>query len=132
MKRSDRSVDTAVGLRCAGSARLWPAINSDVTPHHYRLAPLPAFKFKGQLMGRMSFVAMLFVMALACLAIALSTSSWGWAIGGVVFLTVGVYARRQFSTERQSGPETASNRFIVFSLLAVVGGIAAIAVLSKA
>jgi hypothetical protein len=70
-------------------------------------------------------------MALACLGIALSTSSWGWAIGGIVFLTVGIYARRQFRTERESGPETASNRFIVFALLATVGGIAAIAVLAR-
>lgn len=82
-------------------------------------------------MGRMSFVAMLFVTGLACVGLALSRSSWGWAIGGVVLLIVAIYSFRQFSTERERGPEAASNRFIVFALLAVAGGIAAIAFLSQ-
>ena len=82
-------------------------------------------------MGRMSFVAMLFVVALACLGIALSTPSWGWAICGFLLLVVAIYALRSFGAETHSGPEVASNRFIVFALVAVAGGIAAIAFLAQ-
>jgi polyferredoxin len=81
-------------------------------------------------MGRISFVAMLFVMALACIGIAISSSSWGWAIGGIVFLFVGNFARRQFNNERESGPETASNKFIIYAFLGLFVGFAIIVFLS--
>jgi peptidoglycan biosynthesis protein MviN/MurJ (putative lipid II flippase) len=84
-------------------------------------------------MGRISFVAMLFVMALACLGMAVSALSWGWAIGGIAFVVVGVYALRQFNTEleSESGTETASSKFAIFAMLVVVVGIAGIAFLAR-
>jgi hypothetical protein len=83
-------------------------------------------------MGRMSFVATLFVMAIACLLIAGTSSSRGWAIGGIIFLSTGVFALRQFKGEREIGPATASNKFIVFSFLALFVGFGIIVFLSKA
>lgn len=80
----------------------------------------------------MSFVGMLFVMAVACLFLGISNSSWGWAIGGVTFLCVGVFAFRQLNAEREDGPEAASNKFIILSLFLVAAGIACIAFLATA
>lgn len=77
-------------------------------------------------MGRFAFVSTLFVMALSCFGLAISGSSWAWAIGGVIFLVVGTRALRQFNTERETGRETASNSFIMYALLALVAGFAAI------
>lgn len=82
-------------------------------------------------MGRLSFVSMLFVMALSCLGLAISDSSWGWAIGGAILLAVAVRALRQFNTERETGPETASNGFIVFAFLVLIAGFAAIFILFR-
>lgn len=83
-------------------------------------------------MGRISFVAMLFVMGLACLGIALSSASWGWAIGGIAFLSVGIFARRRLKEESEVGPETASNKFIVLAFLGFFVGFALIVFLSRA
>jgi len=80
-------------------------------------------------MGRFAFVSTLFVMALSCFGLAISGSSWAWAIGGVIFLVVGTHALRQFNTERETGRETASNSFIMYALLALVAGIAAIVIM---
>lgn len=80
-------------------------------------------------MGRLSFVAVLFVMTLSCFGLAISSSSWKWFIGGVVFLIVSIRALRQLNTERESGPETASNKFIVYAILALFVGFAAIFIL---
>ena len=80
-------------------------------------------------MGRFAFVSTLFVMALACFVTAISSSSWGWAIGGVIFIFVGKGALRQFKSEHEGGRETASGSFIVYALLAMCAGIAAIAIL---
>jgi hypothetical protein len=69
-------------------------------------------------MGRKSFVAWLFVMALACLA--LSGNGWGWFVGGIVFLGVGIFALRQSNQEEETEREGASNSFIVSALLFMV------------
>jgi hypothetical protein len=83
-------------------------------------------------MGRMAFVAMLFVMAAACLGLAFTSSSWGWGTGGIIFLSAGIYALRQFKEERVIGHATASNKFIIFAFLALFLGFAIIVFLSEA
>lgn len=85
-------------------------------------------------MGRLSFVVMLFVMALACFVLALTDGSWGWAIGAVIFLAVGIMARRQYGAEGDSedGPEVASNKFIMVAFLALFAGFGAIFFLATA
>lgn len=75
---------------------------------------------------------MLFVMCLACLGIAVSSASWAWAIGGIAFLSVGMFARRRLKEESEAGPETASNKFIVLAFLGFFAGFAIIVFLSRA
>ncbi|MEZ5627391.1 MAG: hypothetical protein R3E34_07685 [Rhodocyclaceae bacterium] len=77
-------------------------------------------------MGRIIYVAMFFVMAIACFVIAISDSSWGWALGGIVFVLVGIFATRQLKVENEIGRQPASNRFIIFAFLALFLGFAAI------
>lgn len=37
-------------------------------------------------MGRVTFVAMLYIMAAACVVIAIGDRAWGWAVGAIAFL----------------------------------------------
>lgn len=77
-------------------------------------------------MGRFSFVATLFVVALSCVCIAISDRSWVWAMGGVILFFISTRALRQFNTENETGLEAASNKFIIYAFLALFLGFAAI------
>jgi hypothetical protein len=75
--------------------------------------------------GRLSFVAWLFVMAIACFIIGGTGSSLGWLVGGVVLLSVAVYAMRQFKKEAEAPREGVSIGFfglaIVIMIVAMLG-----------
>lgn len=75
--------------------------------------------------GRLSFVAWLFVMAIACLVLAGTNKSLGWLVGGVVLLFVAVYAMRQFKKEEETEREGVSIGFfgvaIIIMLAAMLG-----------
>ena len=47
--------------------------------------------------GRLSFVATLFIMALCCFV--LSGQGWGWFVGGVAFASVGFTAFKKLKEE---------------------------------
>ena len=49
--------------------------------------------------GKLSFVAWLFIMAMSCLVLAGIKSSLAWLVGGIVLLSVAIYAMRQFKKE---------------------------------
>ena len=75
-------------------------------------------------MGRMSFVTWLFIMAISCLFLAVVNFSFGWLIGGVVLLSVAIYAKRQFNNEEETGREGVSISFfgaaIIFMIVAML------------
>ena len=75
--------------------------------------------------GRLVFVAWLFVMAIACFIVAGTNSSLGWFIGGVSFLAVAIYARRQFKKEEETERQGVSIGFfggaILFMIVAMLG-----------
>jgi hypothetical protein len=48
---------------------------------------------------------MLFVMAIACVVLAIGERSFGWFIGGIVFAGVAMFARSQLSKEHEEGQE---------------------------
>ena len=76
-------------------------------------------------MGRMSFVAWLFIMAISCLVLAGINASLGWLIGGIVLLSVAIYAMRQFKKEEETEREGVSISFfgaaILFMIVAMLG-----------
>ena len=67
--------------------------------------------------GRLSFVAWLFVMAISCLVLAGAKSSLGWLVGGVVLLSVAIYAMRQFKKEEETESEGVSIGFLGVAIL---------------
>jgi len=75
--------------------------------------------------GRLSFVAWLFVMAIACLVLAGTNKSLGWLVGGIVLLGVAIYAARQFKHEAETEREGVSISFfgvaIVIMLVVMFG-----------
>ena len=70
-------------------------------------------------MGRNAFVGWLFITAVACLLAGVAGRSFGWFTGGVVLISVAIYARRQLKDEKQVGRKNASGVFLVsaFSIL---------------
>jgi len=72
---------------------------------------------------------MLFVMALACLGLAVTTPSWAWAVGATVFLSVGLFALRLLIAE--DGIELAFSKSGVVKFLAAAAIFAAIMFLPK-
>jgi hypothetical protein len=70
--------------------------------------------------GRLSFVAWLFVMAISCLGLAVAKWSPGWLIGGVVLLSVATYAVRQFRKEEESEREGVSIGFFGIAILVMI------------
>lgn len=68
-------------------------------------------------MGRASFVACLFVMAVACVVIAIGDRSFAWLIGGFVLVFLAIYARRQFKNEQIEGQATPRLGFVGAAML---------------
>lgn len=68
-----------------------------------------------------TFNATLFVMAAACVLVALGEGSLGWFVGGMAFLGLGLYARRQRRREQEPGyePGLGVGRFVF--VLAILG-----------
>jgi hypothetical protein len=56
-------------------------------------------------MDSILFIAWLYIMGGASVAIAISDHSLGWFIGGIVFFVVADFARRQFKKEKQAKHE---------------------------
>ena len=75
--------------------------------------------------GRLSFVAWLFIMAISCLILAGTNSSLGWLVGGVIVLSIAIYAMRQFKREEETEREGVSIGFfgvaIIFMFVAMFG-----------
>jgi 1,4-dihydroxy-2-naphthoate octaprenyltransferase len=71
-------------------------------------------------MGRTSFVACLYVMAAACVVIAISDRSWGWLIGSAIFFGVATAARRALKKEHETGREAPRLGFVGFAMLGMV------------
>ena len=68
----------------------------------------------------MSFVAGLYVMALACLLLAATNRSLGWFVGAVVFGFVATYAVRQFKKEEDTEREGVSIGFFGMAILVMI------------
>ena len=64
-------------------------------------------------MGRNAFVGWLFITAAACLFTGIAGRSFGWFIGGVVLISVAIYARRQLKEEKEVGRKNASGVFLI-------------------
>ena len=71
-------------------------------------------------MGRLSFVAVLYIMAAACVVIAVAGRSWGWLLGAVVFFVVAIAARRQLKREHETGREPPRIGFVGLAMLAML------------
>lgn len=71
-------------------------------------------------MGRITYVAWLYVMSAACVVIAIGDRAWGWLIGGVVFFFVAQFARRQLKVEIEKGHEPPRFNFVVIAMLVMV------------
>lgn len=69
------------------------------------------------------FVAMLFVMAAACVVIAIGGRSLGWFMGGLVLFAVGMFARRQLQREQEEGPAGARLGFVAIAIGLMVAAI---------
>lgn len=65
----------------------------------------------------------LFVMAAACVVIAVADGSWGWLIGAAAFLAVGISARGKLGKERETGLAPARLGFVGVSMLVMVAAI---------
>ncbi len=75
-------------------------------------------------MGRFLFVGWLFVMALACLVVAVAERSWGWLAGALILGPVAWYARTQLHREFEHGSGQPSGTFLLYAfgaLLAIMG-----------
>jgi len=70
-------------------------------------------------MGKATFTAWLYIMAVACLAIAMGDKAWGWVAGAVVFLVVAEMARRMLKGgEESNGPARVS--FVALAMLVML------------
>lgn len=70
--------------------------------------------------GRLSFVAWLFIMAMSCLVLAGIKSSLAWLVGGIVLLSVAIYAMRQFKKEEETEREGASIGFFGVAIMIMI------------
>ena len=70
--------------------------------------------------GRLSFVAWLFIMAISCLVLAGTNSSLGWFVGGVIVLSLAIYAMRQFKREEETEREGVSISFFGAAILIMI------------
>lgn len=71
-------------------------------------------------LGRLAFVAWLFITAFSCFVVALTTSSLGWLGGGIVLLFVAIYARRQFKNEEETERKGVSISFFGMAILIMI------------
>jgi len=70
-------------------------------------------------MGKATFTAWLYIMGVACVAIAAGGKSWGWLILAVVFFVVAEMARRMMKNgEASDGPARVS--FVALAMLVML------------
>ena len=70
-------------------------------------------------MGKATFTAWLYIMGVACVAIAVGDKKWGWLIGAVVFFAVAEMARRMMKDgEASNGPARVS--FVALAMLVML------------
>ena len=70
-------------------------------------------------MGKATFTAWLYIMSVACLAIAIGERKWGWLAGFVIFLVVAEMARRMMkNAEVSDGPARVS--FVALAILVML------------
>lgn len=75
-------------------------------------------------MGRIAFVAWLYIMAAASVIIALGDRSWGWALGAIAFFFFAQYSRRQLKKEVESAErEPPRLNFVAISMIVMIAGI---------
>lgn len=67
-----------------------------------------------------SFVAWLFVMAAACIVIAIGDRSGSWLIGGLVLFSVAMFARHKLKQESQLGRGPARVGFVGLAMLVML------------
>lgn len=75
-------------------------------------------------MGRFLFVGWLFVMAIACLVVAVAERSWGWLAGALLLGPVAWYSRTLLHREFEHGSEQPSGKFLLVAIgamLAIMG-----------
>lgn len=80
--------------------------------------------------NRVSFVACMFVMAVAALGLAAIDVSWKWLIGGIVLLGVALFALQRLRVEDgsgQAGPGLWLSLFIGVATIAILLWAAALA-----
>lgn len=82
-------------------------------------------------MGTIAFIGWLFLMAFACLALALMKFSLAWLSGGAVLLAVAIYALRQARREQVSEREGVSISFFGVAITLMLGGILGIFLLTR-
>lgn len=70
--------------------------------------------------GRLAFVAWLFIMAFSCLILAGTNSSLGWLVGGIALLSVAIYAMRQFKKEEETERQGVSIGFFGVAILIMI------------
>ena len=71
-------------------------------------------------MGRTTFVVVLFIMAAACVVIAMTSRSWGWLVGAILFSVVGIMARRRLKAEQETGREPPRLGFVGMAILGML------------
>lgn len=69
-----------------------------------------------------AFVAWLFVMAAACVVTAVADRSLGWLAGGIAFVSVAMYSRRQLKREREVGRAAPRLGFVGIAMLVMLLG----------
>lgn len=67
-----------------------------------------------------AFVAWLFIMAGACVVIAVGDRSIGWFIGSGVFFLLGLFARGQLKKEQEVGREPPRLGFVGAAMVAML------------
>lgn len=70
--------------------------------------------------GRLTFVAWLFIVSFSCFVVAATNSSTGWFAGGIAILLVAIFAKRQFKREEATEPQGVSIGFFGAAVLIVI------------
>jgi hypothetical protein len=82
-------------------------------------------------MGTIIYIAWLFLMAIACLALAAMKLSLAWLSGGVLLLAVAIYALRLAGRDQDSEREGVSIGFFGVAMSLMLGGILGIFLLTR-
>lgn len=73
-------------------------------------------------MRPIAFIAVLFMMAAACVVIAAADQSWAWLLGAAAFFALGSYALRQRKLEQDPDYQPGSGVGRLVFVLVILGG----------